>query len=542
MDEQNENILNENIGDAAEKTCGFAGEETPFPEYVMPLKKETAFTRGEQVMAFAAIVLAFFFVHLVLWNISGFFTTLLYIAIITVSLLYMKKSGCEFSPFNRATAGVLYLFSFVFSVTANSLIKFLDVVFLLVGGAYFVYSVCSQSRQVGRFMPFEIFKSLLEYPFAHFGKELRAINFTVKKTAVGGSVKFVAAGLVVAVPLTCIVGSLLMSADSGVERILGGIAEFLHAQNVWSLLVQLGVSVPAACWLFGMFYSNLHRDEVEPLSEEECQAAVDRARKINNTAVYTAVTPICLLYALFFLSQANYFLSAFSGRLPADYSYADYARRGFFELFAIELINAAVIAFMNFFSQKSGKDKPKALKFYTLVISVFTLLITATAVSKMVMYIDNYGFTQLRLYTTWFMVLTALMFVYVIIRQFRSSFSFANAAAVTFTVMFALLCFSRPDAIIAKCNLEFYGDIMTAEDIDIMSGMSDDAVSVLLDSKYSGLLRSLGVPDVMTDDNGRQYTSDTPVFEKIKHDTAEKYENDPYARYNLSAVIAQSRL
>ena len=141
------------------------GEAIPFPEYVQPIKKEINFSGAERIMAFVTAVLAFFFVHLVLWNISGFFTTLFYIAVITAVVVFLRKNGCVFSGFHKAFAAVLYLFSFVFSITANGFIKGLDVIFLFAGGAYFVYSVCSATEIFGRFMPFEMLKCLLEYPF-----------------------------------------------------------------------------------------------------------------------------------------------------------------------------------------------------------------------------------------------------------------------------------------------------------------------------------------------------------------------------------------
>lgn len=51
------------------------------------------------------------------------------------------------------------------------------------------------------------------------------------------------------------------------------------------------------------------------------------------------------------------------------------------------------------------------------MLSIFTLILIATAISKMVMYISVYGLTQLRFYTTWFMLLLAVIFVMIIVKQ-----------------------------------------------------------------------------------------------------------------------------
>ena len=127
----------------------------------------------------------------------------------------------------------------------------------------------------------------------------------------------------------------------------------------------------------------------------------------------------------------------------------------------------------------------------------------------MILYIQNYGLTQLRVYTTWFMILTALIFIYVIIRQFKSDFSFIRASAVTFTLMFALLCFSRPDALIARYNMEYCADQLTFHDIIEMTNLSSDAAVVITDEKYEELVNSkyTDYKYAYEDITGREYIS-----------------------------------
>lgn len=500
--------------------------ETPQP------KQETIFSKSEKIMSLLSIVFSFLFVHFAIWNTSGFFTTLLYIAIITAGIIFMRNNGYKFSKLNILIAVILYVFSFVFSVTANKFIKFLDLIFLVTIGAYFVYSVSCGKRRIGRFFPFEIIKSLIEFPFMHFSKEYEAISSLIKKTKFGTTAKLILAGLISAVPLTFVVSCLLMSADSGVEKILIGISNILLRQNIFSLAFEFLISIPASFWLFGMFYKNVHSEASDMLNEESCEKLLEKGRTINNVIVYTSVTPICFLYIIFFISQLTYFMSAFFGNLPENYSYAEYARKGFFELFAIEIINTAVIFFMNLFTKRNDAGKPKLLKFYTVLILLFTLLITATSLSKMIMYIDAYGLTQLRVYTSWFMILTFMMFILAIISQIKSNFHSMPFYAAIFTVMFAVLCFSRPDALITKYNLETYDQnheykISSSYIIDLAE-MSDDAVAVILDEKYSEQIRE-----------ALEYKS---FWSEYIDDLEDRLDGDIYERSNISAIIIRSRL
>ena len=101
--------------------------------------------------------------------------------------------------------------------------------------------------------------------------------------------------------------------------------------------------------------------------------------------------------------------------LPAEFTYSQYARKGFFELCVIAFINFGItyLSFVIVERNNEGK-RPKALTAQTILLSVFTLLLIATALSKMAMYIDCYGLTRLRIYASWFMVMLFIMFIIII--------------------------------------------------------------------------------------------------------------------------------
>ena len=229
-----------------------------------------------------------------------------------------------------------------------------------------------------------------------------------------------------------------------------------------------------------------------------------------NIVMYSAVTPICLLYLIFFISQIQYFISAFLGILPELYSYAQYARRGFFELFAISIINLMILVIINFFSKQTGEKKPVTLKIYSIVLSVFTILIITTALSKMILYIMNYGLTQLRVYTSWFMVLLAIIFIYIIIKQLNYKFCLEKYAVITFILFFGGLCFSNVDGNIARYNITMYQEgYLNDLDVYALSNLSDDALVYVLEQKL-----------------------DTKNYLEGK---LEAYHNNPYLVYNLSS-------
>ena len=537
MNENNPINGQQPIPQPAPTACGMP--YVPYTQMAKP-KINIEFSKAEKALAFVSAGLAFLFVNYVLCNAQGFFTTAFYILLFSVVLVYLKKKGYGFKASHKLWAAAMFIFSTVFSLTANQLIKELDSVFLILGGAYMVYTVTADKPMFGRFTPYEMMKCTLENPFSNFGREYCAVNSSMKSSRAGKNFKAILGGLLLAAPLTVIVAALLMSADKGVEEMLSSLAYAVNVNNVFTIIFRIAIAIPISGYIFGLIFSHTHPELIKALDEEGCANSVRGMRIVANAAVYIAVTPICILYVMFFISQVNYFTSAFMGTLPENYSYAEYARRGFFELFAIELINAGVIFFINFFSKNTGEEKPFTLKLYSVVISVFTLLITATAISKMVMYINNYGLTQLRVYTTWFMVLTAMMFVYVIIRQFNRNFPFMRAAAVTFTLMFTLLCFSRPDAVIARYNMENCADTLTFRDITEMSDLSSDAAAVITEKQYRELINSKYFDNNAMRDNfceegmtGYEY-----ICERARNDLNRSVYND----YNISAIKLRSQI
>ncbi|MBR1822651.1 MAG: DUF4173 domain-containing protein [Ruminococcus sp.] len=448
------------------------------PETVYEKPKEKpVYGRAECVVSALVFLFAVLFMRFVVFNITGIISSLLYIAIITTAIVYLRKKEYAFSGFNKALTVVLYVFSLVFSITDNGFIKFLDCLFLFGAGAYLVFSVCSGRDSIDRYLPYALKRSVLEHPFAEFRTQSAILSDSAKDSSTSTNIKRMLLGLFLTIPVTVIVAQLLMQADDGVDRLLTGFFDSFFTDEMWIFLVQVLMAIPCSFYLFGMFYSNIYRRKVGDLTAAECDGKLRQKRTISNLIFYSAAAPVLILYVIFFISQASYFLSAFMGRLPEEFSYAEYARKGFFELCWIVVINLGIMIIMNLHSTNSGEEKSAALKIYNVIFCVFTLILIATALSKMVMYIDAYGLTKLRVYTTWFMVLCAFIFLLVLIKQFNPQLYIAKWISVGFTLMFAILCFSRPEACIVKYN-HAMNKLSVVEEIYMsdLRDMSDDGM------------------------------------------------------------------
>ena len=458
-------------------TGNYYGGPYPPPPPPPPAVK-TVFNSVEKAFSILIFPIAFLLLRFTLYEAPSFVTTAVFMLLTTAMIGFMKRSGKKFTANSILTASAMYIFSAVYSITDDGFLKFLNTVFMLLLSVYFCYSTGSGFKGIPRYLPSVMTQGMFDYPISNMGKQPKAVSQATGGSGIFKRILIIIAALMLTAPLTLIVASLLISADENMAKMLDGLFDFIFSKGIWYTAQQLILSIPLACYIFGMMYSNVHRIAERDASNEKWQRKLLNSRRISDLALCTAATPLCVMYLLFFISQASYLMSAFSGTLPDNFSYAEYARRGFFELLWIALINLAVIIFLNLLAKRNS---PAAVKFYSILICFFTLVVIASALSKMVMYISVYGLTRLRLFTGWFMALIALVFIFIIIRQFTPKLNLSAAVSVTFTLMFALLVFARPDFVIAKYNtymdkngkLDYYRS-------DYLLELSDDALCVYL--------------------------------------------------------------
>lgn len=302
----------------------------------------------------------------------------------------------------------------------------------------------------------DLLNQLFRVPFHNFFCGFQSVKALRRGERKDDRLINVSLGLVLCVPVLIVVVWLLSSADLAFARMMDWVGE-LFTERFWEYFVKVLLGIPVACYLFGLVYGNIRGRGTDGITAEGLGECRDVMRMAPGATVYAALTALNLVYVLFFLSQAGYLFSAFRDVLPETLTYAEYARRGFFQLCLIAGINLGVLGLahllVNKKSEEAGGDR--VLKWETVILSGFTLLLIATALSKMAMYIHYYGLTQLRVYTSWFMILVFLLFCVVIVRQFVR-FNGTKGMFAVFTIAFLLLCYGNVDGLIARYNIERY--------------------------------------------------------------------------------------
>ena len=486
----------------------------------------------DRIFVFLSVVAGYLFIRFSVFSFNGFFTTASVLLTFACCAVYVIKCGHKPTSAQWFLGAVICAFAFTYSITASPLLHVLCTLFLIPAVFWWVQAVCIRASFVTKFFPFDLARTVFVQPMRDFFGFFRALA-SGKNGAPSKKRTFlpIMIGLIATIPLTVAVALLLATADEGMDKMLGQMIDSILTPLTYGDLLltmrQLFWTLPAAMVIFGMLRADA-KNKLYPLpSDMFYHEKLSRCKAINNLCIYAGFTPICLLYLLYVISQANYFLSAFAGKVPGNMLYSEYARRGFFELCVIAVINLCVILFMLTFSRKSGSESTPVLKVYTCIICGFTLFIISTAVAKMLLYIDKYGLTRLRLYTTWFMLLLAAVFIVLAVRVFIKRLPTARIITAVFIVMFGTLCFSKPDALITEYNIKMYLSGEHEElDTRTLSIMSDDAYLAALRCVDAGLFDS-------SDMGNAEFYKERIV--SMCSDAVDNYKDDPMCSLSFTA-------
>jgi hypothetical protein len=388
------------------------------------------------------------------------------------------------------------------------------------------------TQKFGGYFFFDIINQLFVIPFVNFGA-IFGVGKSAFKNRKGGNGLLVAIiGTVVALPIIAGVIALLISADESFRLMTDKVFALFKPDDYFRRYAwEVFLSVPVAMYIFGQVYGNATRRRTDIIKDESARNFVGKAHRIPSAAVYAPIIILCALYLIFFAAMASYLTSAFGGELPGGFSYAEYARRGFFELCAVAAINLFVLAFAWLLSKRKAGDHPKPLRVMGGILAGLTLLLIATALSKMVLYIDAYGLSRLRLYTTWFMIVLACIFLITLLRHLRP-FNAGKPMIIVCALLALALFLSNSDGVIAKYNVEKYESLkLETVDVEMLEYLSDAATPYIIEL-------SKNAPDNQIRERAKIALENRGVHYVSK----QLYGKMPYTAWNLQSARAAKLL
>jgi hypothetical protein len=189
------------------------------------------------------------------------------------------------------------------------------------------------------------------------------------------------------------------------------------------------------------------------------------------------------MFLTFVVIQVRYLFGG-AGRVAATagLTYAEYARRGFFELVTVTALALPLLLIAHWLLRAETRAHDRLFKAFAGIMVVLLFVVVASALQRMYLYQQEFGLTELRLYTTIFMVwisVVLLWFVLTVMRARRDRFAF-GALLAGFAAIFAINVMN-PDALIASTNI---GRMEDGKRFDAyyLTTLSADAVPVLVET------------------------------------------------------------
>jgi hypothetical protein len=279
-------------------------------------------------------------------------------------------------------------------------------------------------------------------------------------------------GLIIAIPLLFIFSGLFMAADAVFEGIVNHLLHYYFDE----LFVHLFVT-GLCTWMVSGFLRGVL------LGKELVIRDVRRPKVLGLGVVETGVVLalLDLLFLGFIVVQFRYFfggasqISAFT-----QLTHAEYARRGFFELVTVAALVLPILLLLQWLL---GKEDPVHVRVFQLLAGaqiVMLFVIMASALQRMRLYQNEFGLTELRLYTTAFMAWLAVVFLWfaaTVLRGQRERFAFG--AMIAGLVAIVVLHGLNPDDLIIRTNA---ARALTGRTFDAKyaTSLSADAVPALV--------------------------------------------------------------
>jgi len=213
--------------------------------------------------------------------------------------------------------------------------------------------------------------------------------------------------------------------------------------------------------------------------------------------------------------------------LPPDFTYAEYARRGFFELLTVTLINFSLVISSIRFTRKDGKLVTRTVQILHSLLIICTVVILSSAFLRMSLYEEVYGYTYLRVLTHSFMIFLFVLFVIAFYKIWNERISLLKPYIVVTLGAYMILNFANIDVLIAKNNLDRYFETGKL-DTEYFRNLSYDSIPVLV--------------NLVNDKNVSHVIKDYLVEQQEVLSKEQSWQSFNLSQYKAKEVLSQLKL
>ncbi len=352
-------------------------------------------------------------------------------------------------------------FSFIYNLSLAGFIK----LYICVAIIYLPMKIfgLGYKKQINALSVLEYLQALLILPFMNYLAQFKAFNqifkqYKLNKSTIRNAMWIVILGnvffgILIAIPFLLTLAAMFSSADENFYNITKSIFDGFSI-DMGNNIPIFFFSIPLAAYLYGLIYGSAYKLTGKNKSLTDNQSTIKKLAIIPAISCYTLLLLASIMHIIFILIQLSYYIQIYSGLMPSGFTYAEYARRGFFELMCIAFIDIIIISLCRAFTKEYKNKNP--MHFFISLISILSMLIISIALAKMFLYISVYGLTSARVISSVIMLYMFIVFILIIISEFKSGLELTRISFYVGSAMFLILSYSNMDVNIMKYNVNNY--------------------------------------------------------------------------------------
>lgn len=403
----------------------------------------------------------------------GFGWSLFLLALPAALLLLLKHNQIKAAPATLVPLLTAYaFFAIQLSVRDSAFVLGLNVVACL-----FLLGLLARLALPGQLLelrlgtllsgPFLLLSNTLWRAGAPVAEVLSALQKVETRRSAGPLVR----GLLLSLPVLLVLVPLLASADAVFGKYVGELGKLLQPER-WAEQGGRLLLVLLTTWLVaGGLLAALTAKLVQK------PARTDEERPLGFVEGMTVLSSVALVFGAFLAVQFTYLFGGAARVLAVPgLTYAQYARRGFFELVAVAVLTLALVLGMQALTRRTQAAHSRGFAGLASLIVAQTLILLGSAWQRMAAYEAAYGATPTRFHVDTFILWlgAALLWLGVTLwsRHWSTRFAIGGlACALGFVASLDLL---NPDAQVARHNIARW-EATGKLDVDAFYLLSSDA-------------------------------------------------------------------
>jgi len=289
-------------------------------------------------------------------------------------------------------------------------------------------------------------------------------------------VKRLLVGLLLAVPVLFVLASLLAEADPAFSHLLHDLLRFLDLDHLAEYMVRAAYIAALGYLLSGVYLYSFQK------SDRPAQADAGKTWVKPFLGWIEALVVLVLvdaLFALFLGVQVRYFFGGQSNITVEGYTYAEYARRGFNEMFWVVFLSLLLFLCLGTVTRRENAAQRRLFSMSSVLLTGLVMVILISAFQRLVLYETAYGFTRIRTCTHVFMLWVGVLLLAAAVLELAQRQHAFAAALIIVAIGFGLsLSLLNVDGFITSKNI---ARAVNGEELDAayLISLSDDAVPVM---------------------------------------------------------------